>query len=114
MPESITSSLDRNSYLLGAEIFYEINDFQWNINPREVDQLFMVLNKDTGFIEKILSSPKGSIKKQDVLPIFPDIDFDHRQILELDDGVESVAWIFAFSESLDREVNFVPDSPHSF
>ena len=91
---------------------YKFNDFQWNINPQEVDQVFMVLNKDTGFIEKILNSPKGGIKKQDVLPIFPDLDFDHRQILELDDeGVESIAWVFAFSKSLDREVNFVRDSP---
>ena len=91
---------------------YKFNDFQWNINPQEVDQVFMVLNKDTGFLEKILNAPKGGIKKQDVLPIFPDIDFDHRQILELDDeGVKSIAWIFAFSKSLNREVNFVSDLP---
>ena len=111
-PQSITTSLNRVSYPKDAEIMYKFNDFQWNINPQEVDQLFMALNKDTGFIEKILNSPGAGILKRDILPIFPDLDFDHRQVLELDkDGVESIAWIFAFSESLNREVNFVPDSP---
>jgi hypothetical protein len=111
-PESITSSLNRASYPKESEIFYKFNDFQFNNNPQEVDQLFFVLDRETGSPRQVLNSPKGGITKQNILPIYPDLDYDERQILELDpEGIQAIDWIFAFSQSLGFEVNFVPDSP---
>ena len=85
LPDAISTSLNRASYPVGSEIMYKFNDFQWNINPEEVDQVWMVLDPDSGRTVKVMNSPRGSINLQDVLPIYPDLDFDERQILELDE-----------------------------
>jgi hypothetical protein len=124
LPDAISTSLNRASYPVGSEIMYKFNDFQWNINPEEVDQVWMVLDHDSGRTVKVMNSPRGAINLQDVLPIYPDLDFDERQVLELDsEGVASIVWIFAHSPSLKEQfdntngaegvrngmVNFVPE-----
>ncbi len=104
LPDAISTSLNRASYPVGSEIMYKFNDFQWNINPEEVDQVWMVLDPDSGRTVRVMNSPRGAINLQDVLPIYPDLDFDERQVLELDsEGVASIVWIFAHSPSLKEQ-----------
>ena len=112
MEDSITSTLNRSAYPVNSEIAYKLCDFMWNTNPEEVDQLWFVLNRDTGVPTKVLNSLRGGIAKQDVLPIMTALEFDPRQVLEIDpEGISSIKWIFAYSTAIGSEVNFVADSP---
>lgn len=113
LADSITSSLDRlTDYPLNAEVINSFTDFMWNINPVEEDVIRFALNRATGNVEAIVYEPIRGFDPDgtgdtgenivDFLPVFtssPGMEFDERQVLELDrEGVQ----VLRFINWLDR------------
>jgi hypothetical protein len=115
LAESVASSVDRTAaYPVNAEVIVQFTDFMFNINPVEEDGQFFVLNRATGspdfLIYRIL--PPGHGFDADILPVLfrPNLNFDTRQILELDrEGMQTIRFIHAYSVSLGALVSFAPE-----
>ncbi|MFY3739707.1 MAG: hypothetical protein HMLIMOIP_000126 [Candidatus Nitrosomirales archaeon] len=119
--DSIVSSIDReNKYPLRAEVITSFTDFMWNINPVEEDSVFFVLDRVTGNPNRILYQPVPNFDPAgdgqnfpDLFPVFtssPGMEFDERQVLELDqEGVSVLAFANAFSQTGNTLVTFVQE-----
>ncbi len=119
--DSILSSIDReNKYPLRAEVITSFTDFMWNINPVEEDGVFFVLDRVTGNPNRILYQPVPNFDPAgdgqnfpDLFPVFtssPGMEFDERQVLELDqEGVSVLAFANAFSQTSNTLVTFVQE-----
>ncbi len=119
--DSILSSIDRNSkYPLKAEVITSFTDYMWNINPVEEDSIFFVLDRVTGNPNRILYQPVPNFDPAgngqnfpDLFPVFtssPGMEFDERQVLELDqEGVGVLAFVNAFSQNGNTLVTFVQE-----
>jgi hypothetical protein len=96
--ESISSLIDRTAaYPIDAEVIVSYTDFMWNINPVEEDVVHWVLEKETGLPTNVLYRPVRSFTQPtvtpDLLPVLfrPSLNFDTRQVLELDaEGVNTL------------------------
>jgi len=113
---SITAGLDRTTdYPLNAEVINSFTDFMWNINPVEEDSVFFVLDRNTGRTKGILYQPiagfdptdndvtNGGENLPDLFSVFtssPGMEFDERQVLELDaEGVKVLKFAFFKDDS---------------
>ena len=103
---SIQVGLDRESYPLNSEIKINFKDFMWNINPVEEDVVRFVLDKNNGRPSKVMYQPLRNFDPQgngpnlvDVLPVLPFLEFDQRQVLEVD-GVGNLKYKQAFDGTL--------------
>jgi len=103
---SIQLGLDRESYPLNSEIKINFKDFMWNINPVEEDVVRFVLDKNNGRPSKVIYQPLRNFDPQgngpnlvDVLPVFAFLEFDQRQVLEVD-GVGNLKYKQAFDGTL--------------
>lgn len=104
--DAIRMNLDRDSYPVDSEIIMTFKDFMWNINPVEEDVVRFVLNKDTGRPEKVIYQPLRGFDPastginqgagvgenlRDFLPVFANLGFDGRQVVEVD-GVRNLKY----------------------
>jgi len=103
---SIQLGLDRETYPLNSEIKINFKDFMWNINPLEEDVVRFVLDKNNGRPLKVLYQPARNFDPQgngpnivDVLPVFAFLEFDQRQVLEVD-GVGNLKYKQVFDGTL--------------
>jgi hypothetical protein len=111
--DSISARIDRvTDYPLNAEVIAGFTDFMWNINPVEEDVVRFALNRATGNVEAIVYEPIRNFDPdgaggtgENIVDIFPvltssaGLEFDERQILELDsEGVQ----VMRFINWLDR------------
>jgi hypothetical protein len=105
----IQMGLDRETYPLNSEIIMHFKDFMWNINPVEEDVVRFVLDKNNGRPVKVLYEPIRNFDPDgpgltgenmpDLLPAFAFLEFDNRQVLEID-GVENLKYKQAFDTTL--------------
>jgi hypothetical protein len=104
--ESVSSAIDRDTaYPVNAEIIVSYTDFMWNINPVDEDLISFVLDKNTGnptnVIYRLARSHKPSFST-DLLPVLfrPNLNFDTRQILEVDsEGLSSITFYEQFDSA---------------
>ncbi|MFQ5969700.1 MAG: hypothetical protein ACE5J2_04325 [Nitrososphaerales archaeon] len=104
--DAIQMNLDRDSYPVDSEIITTFKDFMWNINPVEEDVARFVLDKDTGRPAKVIYQPLRGFDPastginqgagigenlQDILPVFANLGFDERQLVEVD-GVRNLKY----------------------
>ncbi|MEM2759659.1 MAG: hypothetical protein QXW73_02580, partial [Nitrososphaerales archaeon] len=127
--ESISSRIDRSAaYPLDAEVIVSYTDFMWNINPVEEDVVIFAFDKSTGTPEAVFYNlirnhdpdatgavaPGASGRNiPNLLPVLfrPSLNFDTRQVLELDlEGVQTLQ----FNEFVDLGVNLLLDQSTSF
>jgi hypothetical protein len=112
--ESISSIIDRTAaYPVNAEVIVSYTDFMWNINPVEEDVVSWVLDKGTGLPENVIyrfhrefSADLPGSATTDLLPVLfrPVLNFDTRQVLELDsEGVNTLK----FNEFFDPATGLV-------
>ncbi|MGH9877290.1 MAG: hypothetical protein ACRD5H_06595, partial [Nitrososphaerales archaeon] len=115
----IEMGLDRETYPLNSEIIIHFKDFMWNINPVEEDVIRFVLDKNNGRPVKVLYEPIRNFDPDgsgltgenmpDLLPAFAFLEFDNRQVLEID-GVENLKYKQAFDTALVELVEFPEES----
>jgi hypothetical protein len=106
LADSITAGLDRTTdYPLNAELINNFVDFMWNINPVEEDAVYFALDTASGENNRILFQPIAGFDPAangqnfaDITDIFtssPGMEFDERQVLELDpEGVNVVRFTY--------------------
>jgi hypothetical protein len=104
--DNIQLGLDRESYPLNSEITINFKDFMWNINPVEEDVVRFALDKNTGRPLKLIYQPLRNFDPQgnglnlvDILSIFTLLEFDQRQVLEVD-GVGNMKYKQALDNTL--------------
>ena len=114
--DDIQMTLDRGSYPPDSDILMTFKDFMWNINPVEEDVVRFVLDKSTGRPNKIIYQPlrnfdpaNDGLNLVDILPSFPLLDFDHRQMVEVD-NVENLKYRDAYDSSSDTIIEFPEES----
>lgn len=106
LSSSIQMGLDREAYPLNSEIIANFKDFMWNINPVEEDVVRFVLDKNNGTPVKVIYQPIRNFDPDgsgenlpDIFPVFSSLEFDQRQVLEID-GVENLRYKQAFDSAL--------------
>ncbi len=99
-------------------------DFMWNMNPVEEDVVTFVIDQSTGTPDRIVYQPMRNFpdrNQTDGVPdstpiananfqdVFVDIDFDGRQVLELDapEGMNSIKFTYFFDASDGAVESFV-------
>jgi hypothetical protein len=105
----IEMGLDRETYPLNSEVIMHFKDFMWNINPVEEDVVRFVLDKNNGRPVKVLYEPIRNFDPDglgltgenmpDLLPAFAFLEFDNRQVLEID-GIGNLKYKQAFDGTL--------------
>ncbi|MFQ5940681.1 MAG: hypothetical protein ACE5KA_03160 [Nitrososphaerales archaeon] len=113
--ESISSAIDRvEAYPVFAEVIVSYTDFMYNINPVEEDLVSFVLDENDGTPVAILyrfARSHDPAFSTDLLPILfrPTLNFDSRQVFELDsEGVS----VLKFYERFDATaVGVFPVAP---
>lgn len=107
-PTSISTSIDRTSYPVNAEIILSYTDFMWNINPVEEDVVEWVLDKNTGTPAKVLYRLTRNFQPPfapDLLPMLfrPELGFDSRQVLQVDSqGMQSLKFFLQFDTTTNQ------------
>jgi hypothetical protein len=106
LADSITAGLDRTTdYPLNAEVINNFVDFMWNINPVEEDAVYFALDTASGQNNRILFQPIAGFDPAangqnfaDITNVFtssPGMEFDERQVLELDpEGVNVLRFAY--------------------
>ncbi len=118
LPSYTKISLDRGSYPTNSEIIVRFSDFMWNINPVEEDVVSFVLDS-SGKPNRVIYQPLRNFNPDtstaenfpDILPALQNLEFDARQVLEVDapEGIGALKFTEAFDSSHGRIVTFAAE-----
>lgn len=112
----IRVALDRTIYPVDSDIIMTFKDFMWNMNPVDEDVVRFVLNRNTGIPVRIIYQPirnfdpaGDGLNLIDLLPSLTLLEFDNRQIVEVN-GVQNLKYKQAFDSSSTALVEFPEES----